>query len=463
MHGWKWLEHARHARGPGRYSIEIAGLPEEPNGDLDEVLTHAVAAVHRVGPVFQVDSASFVNDGIDAELSLNNGDHVSLRVRAHGQKFDLRSEWKGLTAIWSWRPDEETVAVESGARSAPSQTRKTPSGAERAVRQLLDAGDDLKRAGAVLALKAAVLAKLPHRIPIGLRTLRHSAELQKAGVPLLDQLGLVGTLPPSQPVERLGLKLPTEILELWSFRAGLKRVAFLTVKPGEEAETLRPFGDVHVERLVRNVEVGAQDTWRDNRTSGDARVELYVSRDPALARRAAELQANKDPSAVLREMGDLLGYPGCCVEAFAAQPDRSNNTFNRYATAARTTSPGPWPWELNNLVFMLLAFFPCRYDCPEALKHARAALAEMGKAYPDLIAPLKGAMARPTLYFDHPRRVLLKGNQVLLPDDAPPELEPLASTIASAKSVVLTDVSLNLGATSLSRTDPGLGFLAPFA
>jgi hypothetical protein len=207
--------------------------------------------------------------------------------------------------------------------------------------------------------------------------------------------------------------------------------------------------------------VGPQDTWRDNRTSGEPRVELYVSRDPVLARRAVDLQARPDPA--LREMGALLGYPKCCVEAFADQPDRSNNTWNRYLTASRTTIPGPWPWELNNLVFMLLAFFPCRYDCPQALVHARAALSEIGNAYPAVMTPLHDALACRTLYFDHPRRLLLRGGTVVLPDDAPSDLEALARAVAGAGSVELMDEAVVLGGSRLTRTDPGLGFLAPFA
>src|SRR6185295_18863978 len=125
---------------------------------------------------------------------------------------------------------------------------------------------------------------------------------------------------------------------------------FLTVRPDQVETTLAYFGDVHCERRERRVQVEAQDRWTDRRDRGEPRVELYISRDASLAREMARLQADEDPTAALRQLGALAGYPPCCVDAFARQDDRANNSRNRYHTYARTLRAGGaaaslWPWQ----------------------------------------------------------------------------------------------------------------------
>jgi hypothetical protein len=227
------------------------------------------------------------------------------------------------------------------------------------------------------------------------------------------------------------------------------------------------------------VHVAAQDRWTDRRDQGEPRVELYIARDAALARRMAVLQAEADPSAAIRELGDLAGYPPCCVDAFARQDERANNSRNRYQSAARTpdgATGGPWPWELNNLYTMTVPFYPCSYRCAHALEWARAALAEMARAHPDAVAALRNELARPVLYFDHEHQLVLDGalvedkvayRSVALPSSASAQFVPLAAAIGRGDRVSLDDRRLvverhGLVVLRLDRTDPGLGFIAPF-
>jgi hypothetical protein len=210
-------------------------------------------------------------------------------------------------------------------------------------------------------------------------------------------------------------------------------------------------------------------------------VELYLAHDRELARRAAYLQAEADPTQAMREIGALTGYPPCCVDAFAQQDDRANNSRNRYYSQARTRAPDgstpvPWPWELNNLYTMVVPFYPCSYRCAQALAWARASLQEMGKVYPALLDELRGWLARPVLYFDHDHQLVFNGQYVdgrisyqgvALPGSGSPHLAALAAAIGRGNLLRLDDRELLIerngqAVLSLKRTDPALGFVAPF-
>ena len=286
----------------------------------------------------------------------------------------------------------------------------------------------------------------------------------------------MGPLPEGPPAAVLEVPQPAMPFERFAFDAGLKPVVFLTLRPEEEARVRSGFPEAHVVRRERRVAVGPLDAWDDRRDQGDPRIELYVSRDEALAEEAdCGIQAEGDPSAALEALGGLMGYPRCCVAAFAGQGDRSHNTWNRYATAART-GDGPWPAALNNLFAMVAPFFPCRYDCPEAARWAEAVLDAVAAAEPEVAAGLRAALAHPVLYFDDAHQVVLDGHlddgwvvyqAVFVPPGSPDDLRRLAGGLGPAGRLRLDDDALRLEpeggpARVLRRTDPGLGLLAPF-
>jgi hypothetical protein len=351
----------------------------------------------------------------------------------------------------------------------------------RALHQLVDpaqaGGDFLVHAQEVARRAADVGLALGRRPAVGGRPLRDAARIAQARPgDLLAQLGFVGDVRDAPPAPTFRLPTPDEPLELWPFRAGTKPVAFLTALPSEADRLAAYFEGAHVERRDRRVQVSAQDAWLDRRDVGEPRVELYISRDPSAAAQAARLQTEGDPSRSLRELGALMGYPRCCIEAFAEQTDRGNNTRNRYATAARTTAGAAWPWELNNVLAMLIPCYPCRYTCASALELARSALAAMHAAHPGSRRALGEKLARPTLYFDHERQLVLHGEAegetarytgVSVPEGSSPAFSSFAGAIATGDELTFTDDLLSVRASGreilrLRRTDPALGFLAPF-
>lgn len=486
-HGWVTLagravvERALARLGGGRLAVDIAGLPESELGEADECLVHGLALVRSLVAEPTVADAAVCDDGLRVDLE---SDHckVALRLRRRGNSIAVHADTNAGHLTWEWRDGHEFVAV--GDRVLLAR-RRVPSGAVRALAQLLPEakiGDDLVEAVAVQRLKHAVGARCA--IPPSARPLRQSVSIaRRRPTDVLARLGLAGELPADggPPPQPLVVELPAEPAELWAFRAGLKPVVFLTVRPEEVEATLSQFGEVHCERRDRRVSVGAQDCWLDRRDVGEMRVELYLSRDLDLAQRAARLQAEGDPTASLREMGELVGYPRCCVAAFAAQDDRANNSLNRYYSRARTPAAvehgsAHWAWELNNLHTMVAPFYPCTYRCEAALDWARRALAELRRAHLASYDSLYSALRRPVLYFDHDHQFVLRGftvgnwteyDSVARFGMGSTSMAPLGAAIALGDRLCFDDAALVVERAGrrvlqLERTDPALGFVAPF-
>ena len=271
---------------------------------------------------------------------------------------------------------------------------------------------------------------------------------------VLAAVGVTARAAPTRvPIAPLAVPGLGRSIEAWGFAAGLREVAFVTVAPERVDAVLAEFPGAHVERHVRRVAIGAQDRWHDDRDRGEPRVELFLARDPAAAQRAASIQA-ADPTRHAAELGALFGYPPCCVAAFVAQRARNDNSLNRYLSAARTTAPGPWPWELNELHARLIAFYPCRYDCAAALAVARATVAAIDTAQPGTDARLRTALTAAVVYLDHDHQLWLRPGV----DDRYREiatcgsgraLDATASAMARGDRLVVADHSLE------AHTDDG--------
>lgn len=267
------------------------------------------------------------------------------------------------------------------------------------------------------------------------------------------------------------LSLGGRALEAWALGAGCKRVAFVTVAPDDEAAVAAQFVGCHVERRTRAVAIGPGDRWCDDRQRGAPRVELYAAVDASDARRAAALQAD-DPTRHAAALGELFGYPPCCVAAFVAQRSRADNSLNRYLIAARTgAARGPWPWCLNEVHHRLVAFYPCRYDCAAARAVAEATLAAIDAARPGFAATAAALLGRTVLYLDHDHQLWLRGDASgyagvdVVGDRA--RLGGLAAALAAGDAATWDDDALVVtkrGAprARLARREPRLGLWLRF-
>lgn len=147
------------------------------------------------------------------------------------------------------------------------------------------------------------------------------------------------------------------------------------------------------------------------------RVLLYIGATPQVAAglRAAERHllvgetSDHDKAFFTRELGLRLGYPRCCVDAFAERTRRGGGRLRAgdrdkhdpdyvHAHEARVARPD---WRLNNLLLRhhvrLISFAPCRFDCLAALAQAREihrlAVDEAPAAVPVLEAMLRRPLA----------------------------------------------------------------------
>ena len=473
-HGWLTLsgvgalERLFMSRAVESVRIDVRGLPEGPGPGVTAALYHAATLVQRFGREVRVDRAVLSRED---ELTLTlRVDDVPWRVDVHSRGSELRFVVRTAEGDYTWSADSVSETLQRP-RAEP-RAMPAVSWAERCLRQLASPakGADLSDARAVRALVDAVEVALERRLPPD-RAARDASAVGLAGLGLLGELPDAAPLAPTHPPSA-GLPL-----EAMAYALELKPAVFLTVAPQDEARVRASLPGI-VERRERRVAVSAGDRWDDHRGRGEPRVELYAARALGVAKQLAELQEG-DPTESLSQIGALLGYPACCVQAFAAMGDRSDNSHTRVAIAARTSiGPGPWPALLDDTSLKLLPHFPCTYRCERSLEQARALCAALADEDKPLCAEIVRHLGGPVLYFDHDHQLRFDGevsdgmavryHAVSMPWSPSEPFARFAGAVALGDRLVLADTALNVyrgdeKLFTLVRTDPGLGVLMPFA
>lgn len=108
-------------------------------------------------------------------------------------------------------------------------------------------------------------------------------------------------------------------------------------------------------------------------------------------------------------LGELLGYPGCCVKAYADLLPIHDNRYVIKTTMRRSERFDPL---LNNLSlgsFHHIPWFPCAYDCPESIAIATRVDEALLQRAPSAHAAVHKAAVLPRLYMDDRRQVILDG------------------------------------------------------
>ncbi len=146
-------------------------------------------------------------------------------------------------------------------------------------------------------------------------------------------------------------------------------------------------------------------------------VTLLASRDEATTLRALELEDAERRSGghraeAIRWMGEALGYPACCVAAFAARVVHDDE-----AVLARLLGGAPWsplPWPSNPFVpgHSLVTHYPCRLDCPASEALAARLFAHLEARAPDRAARTRALLQAPLVLFDRFCLVALEGARV---------------------------------------------------
>jgi len=108
-------------------------------------------------------------------------------------------------------------------------------------------------------------------------------------------------------------------------------------------------------------------------------------------------------------MGALMGYPACCVRAFAAQADRGDNLQNERLTLRRAPAATLHPL-LNRLAHVrLVSHHPCAADCAASVAVAEAVLGRLAAISPEAAEGVRAGLAEAVLCLDYERRVRLRG------------------------------------------------------
>lgn len=167
---------------------------------------------------------------------------------------------------------------------------------------------------------------------------------------------------------------------------------------------------------------------------------VLVAREDSALRQGAALEASilSDEASqgrrrqAKRSMGELLGYPACCVEAYLSRGDIISMTeyhLAPYVNTAEHCDP-----LLNPLTFL---YFTCSCGCSAASENARAALAISEAASPKAAAKYKSVSAMPVLFWDCGRHLFLDGifsnGRVTYKSVVTPRLEGAARGGAAAR------------------------------
>lgn len=163
------------------------------------------------------------------------------------------------------------------------------------------------------------------------------------------------------------------IAKLWLERAGVFVCSSGAVEVDEDENVFEGGALPSAGQMARG---GRARRWRA----------LYMGREQADAERARDLDGAiasatrlGDALPLHRELGQLLGYPSCCVEAFIEdlQSRRTDqqSPFDQARLAARALEATEAPDPLLNHFLRerdqaLLSHAPCRYDCPASRERA---------------------------------------------------------------------------------------------
>ena len=451
--------------------FDVRGVPTaEPGaeGDLSLTLVQALALAEAVVGPWQVHRALAKTDTHIALRGEAGAASVELSVRCAPEPLATIELIGDTVLTWRHQGGAEHLSIRRG-DGARDRSWRSPPATARALTLL---GTDSNRPlwEATRSSMHQVTELLGHELPPAPSAFAAVSAQLSAGAPVSPKLFGLPLVVDAADAAPPPLELPTTEtpMEIHAFRADLKPVVFLTVSPDQADHTAAMAPGAHITRRHRRVLADAQDSWDDRRDRGEPMVELYIGHEREAVDRAVHLQSELDPSRAIVELGKLMGYPECCVQAFAAQTDRSNNTANRYHTLARTRSRGPLPWALNNLAVTVCPFFPCSYTCNHAIDFAERLLGEVKRTEPHHYRDFADRLSGKYVYLMHDQwfRRAPDGNWFRSPR-LDPAMMRLAAALSASNDVRLDDEALVLWTAAsatrrLARTDPGLGAVLDF-
>ena len=153
----------------------------------------------------------------------------------------------------------------------------------------------------------------------------------------------------------------------WVERIGLRKMV-VDVRP--TVEELYIFKDKDIGKKLRKL-MKDREKYRAN---------VIASARPGMER-SRYVFPEEFQGSWIREIGKILGYPTCCVEAYASNREEGINIEFR---ASRQIEEAMKMGTLNPLTYFVGYFFPCSPNCDEALARGSRCREHLSELYPGL-------------------------------------------------------------------------------
>ncbi len=224
-----------------------------------------------------------------------------------------------------------------------------------------------------LVLKAAELVAASPAVLTEAGLLHDAQVLLTRPPPLLPRLPRI--LEGGEPGGAAGA-LNFRLVDLAGFAAGLKPVMKLELPLDDGA------AGAALRWLLRAFP-GTLGTWRRPAWGEGRFVEIFLSRDRALAQRAEEVAAFLDrrppgPQSLEAdlELGRLLGYPACCSQAFIRVGSVTTSGFEWLRVRRLLEGSG----ASHTFLPLLVPWVPCALDCPATRRYLETLLTDPAAA-----------------------------------------------------------------------------------
>jgi len=126
---------------------------------------------------------------------------------------------------------------------------------------------------------------------------------------------------------------------------------------------------------------------------------IYLSKDSGRAKLLKILENKNDDRAV----GEILGYPKCCIDFFMENQEKQQKMQNDFILPALENSEGfEFPFYTNHAIryfdITLLSHFPHDFNCMESISIAKKNLEAIRKHYPELADKFESMLKSAVLY-----------------------------------------------------------------
>jgi hypothetical protein len=148
---------------------------------------------------------------------------------------------------------------------------------------------------------------------------------------------------------------------------------------------------------------------------GDHAIIAVAADEAALAEVLAAQRAlgatrgSEEQASAVRALGALMGYPACCVEAFAELGNRGDNLENERLPFLRRPEQALHPLLHRTGAVRLIAHHLCSPGCAASIERAEQVTALLAAADAEAPARLVAAMRVPSLFLDYERFASVEG------------------------------------------------------